>query len=51
MIEGEANFHRHLPVINFIILDMSAHLGHLKPPHVANGFRGEADRIFNRVVN
>ena len=49
-LQGETNLERHLPMTDFAVFDVSARLGYLKPPHVADGFLSACQRIRYRVL-
>ena len=36
---------------NLIILELAAHLGDFKPPHIANCFASSIDRVIHRVFD
>jgi len=50
-IQRKADLYCHLPVIDFVVLDIASSFGHLEPPHVANRFLGAGNRISDRVVD
>jgi Mg/Co/Ni transporter MgtE len=40
-----------LPLRNLIILELAAHLGDFKPPHIADCFASSTDRVIHRVFD
>src|SRR5690606_3690360 len=47
----EADLQTHLPVLDLPLLDLPAHLGHLEPVQVAQGFRGPADAVADGLID
>src|SRR5688500_12920668 len=50
-IERESNLHGHLPVRDFIVLDVPAHFSDFEPSHVADRFGSTIDRVVYGVLD
>jgi hypothetical protein len=50
-IQSEPDLHGYLPVRNLIILELAAHLGDFKPPHIADCFASSTDRVIHCVFD
>src|ERR1700730_10453852 len=48
-IQSEADLHFHLPIRNLVILEVAAHLGDLKPPHISDRLVSSRDCVFDAV--
>ena len=51
VIQSEADLHCHLPMPNFVILQVAAHFDDLKPFHIPYSFAGPADCVVHCVLD
>ena len=50
-IQSEPDLHCHLPMRNLVILEVAAHLGDFKPPHIADCLASSRDRVVHCVFD
>jgi hypothetical protein len=51
ILQGEADFDRHLPMGDAVVFDLSARLDHLEPAQVAERLGGFRHRVLDRFFN
>ncbi len=50
LVQGEADFERHLPVRDLSFFEITARLGYFEPAHVANSLLRARQRILYRLL-
>jgi len=50
-IQSKADLHCHLSIRNLVILEVAAHLGDLKPPHISDRLVSSRDRVVDCVFD